>query len=52
MNFRGFPGVLKNYWAPIALLVVVVSVFFGGAILGLYRKARTIPVVGPALPVK
>ncbi len=39
-DFAGYFSSVKRHWALFLLTILVVVVFFGGAIVGLYNKAR------------
>lgn len=46
MKFRAFFSAahLRDFWAPIVLVVVVAVVFFGGTIVAFYNRVRaTVP---------
>lgn len=49
MKFKGFLGVVKQHWAPIALVAVGTTIFLGGIIVTAYNKLRSkSPVPLPA----
>jgi hypothetical protein len=54
-DFKGFIGAVKRYPVPFALTLVVVVVFAGSTIVGLYNRVRAsvpvLPAVRASVPV-
>jgi hypothetical protein len=53
LDFSGYFACIKKHWLLFAVTLVVVVVFFSGAILAVYRKVRTaVPGAANVLPAK